>query len=59
MFHTRVTTNKYLNKIGIKDSGLCVTSICKVTTEHLFRLPNHIYEIEVDFGNFAKKNNDR
>ena len=37
MLHTRVATNKYLNKIGIRDSGVCDN--CKVaveTTEHLF-----------------------
>ena len=31
ILHTRIATNKYLNKIGIKYSGLCDN--CKVAVE--------------------------
>ena len=37
ILHTRVIANKSLNKIAIKDSGLCNNcKVAVVTTEHLF-----------------------
>ena len=37
ILHTRVATNKYLNKIGINNSGLCDNcKVAVVTIEHLF-----------------------